>query len=181
MMERSLRNTVYPALAELLEPPSDAFDERLRAARSVVSGWDTAADERLQALGREMAPLTQGARSELHARTFELNPPCVLYLSVHLFGEESFKRAALMTGLDEAYHKAGFARGNELPDHLGVVLRFAPHFRDEEWDDLLRLCLVEPTKTMHESLSGSDNPYRHLLDAVQGLFALEAAREVSHA
>src|SRR5512138_1986014 len=40
---------------------------------------------------------------ELYTRTFDLTPVCAPYLSVHLFGESSFKRAQLMTGLREAY------------------------------------------------------------------------------
>lgn len=180
MMDGPWREAVYPALAALLDPPDEGFRERLEAARR-ASAFDPATEAHLEALWSAMVPLTRGERAELHARTFELNPTCVLYLSVHLFGEESFKRAALMTGLDDAYRAAGFARGGELPDHLGVVLKFSPRFSDEEWGDLLRLCLIEPTKKMRESLAPSDNPYRYLLDAISGMLALEAAREVSHA
>ena len=180
-MNQKLREELYPLLGELLAPPDSRLNERLAQARRLAAEVDARAAEDLESMGHEMRALEEGDRAELHSRTFELNPACILYLSVHLFGEESFKRANLMTGLDQAYQSAGFSRGNELPDHLGAVLRFAPHFSAEEWDELTALCLAGPVAKMHESLQQSTNPYRHLLAAVRGLVNLECAREAAHA
>jgi len=177
--EGSMRERLYPALGELFEPPDEGLDARLAEVCRLAARFDLAAAERLHALARELARLDDGGRAELHARTFELNPACILYVSVHLFGEESFKRAQLMTGLDEAYGAAGFARGGELPDHLGVILRFAPHFSDEEWRDLCRLCLVGAAAKMRDALARSGNPYSYLLQSIHGLLELEVAREVA--
>ncbi len=88
---------------------------------------------------------------------------------MHLFGQDSFKRATLMTGLEEAYLRAGCRREGELPDHLGVVLSFAAAFDDAEWDELVRLCLAKPLVWMARALERAGNPYLHLVRAVTRL------------
>lgn len=180
MAERLIRTHLCPSLGPLLDTPDAGFIARLDGVHAVAADVDEAAADRLGAFRGEMAGMSGGERAELHAHTFELSPICVLYVSVHLFGEESFKRARLMTGLDEAYHAAGFGRGRELPDHLGVILRFAPHFSDEEWDEMVRYCLAGPVREMHASLARTSTPYRLLLEAIAGVIEREAAREATH-
>lgn len=175
-----IRNEVLPRLGGLLQTACAAPETELLSILPRLTELDPQAARLLTQWADEMAALSPGARAELHTQTFELNPACVLYVSVHLFGQESFKRAKLMTGLDEAYHTAGFDRCGELPDHLGVILRFAPRFGSDEWDDLVRLCLLPTTEKMHGALAQSDNPYRRLIEAVAGLIAQEAQREVIH-
>lgn len=180
-MERTLTHELYPALAGLLERPGEDLEARLDTACRLAAQVDIGAAERLYVMKQELLAMVPGKREELHTGTFELNPSCVLYISVHLFGEESFKRANLMTGLEEAYQAAGFLRGNELPDHLGVVLRFAPHFSDAEWKDLVQWVLVDSIRKMHETLVRGNNPYRYLLAAVRALVEIEAAKELADA
>lgn len=180
-MRQILADPIYPALAELLESPSEDFDRHLYAALRLANTTDLKLAARLHSLQRELESIGERERAELHASTFELSPACVLYVSVHIFGEESFKRAKLMTGLDEAYHAAGFDRGGELPDHLGVILRCASAFGDEEWSDLMRLCLVASSAKMSASLARTSNPYRHLLAGIHGLLEQQTAREGCHA
>ncbi|HEX6200854.1 MAG TPA: molecular chaperone TorD family protein, partial [Thermoanaerobaculia bacterium] len=110
---------------------------------------------------------------DLYTRTFDLTPVCAPFLSVHLFGQESFRRARLMTGLEEAYRRAGYDRGTELPDHLAVVLGAAEVFPDDEWRELVEQVLALPLARMKGALAGGPadgsprNPYRHLLEAVR--------------
>src|SRR5262249_41715158 len=73
---------------------------------------------------------------EDYARTFYVTPSCEPYVSVHLFGSESFDRGALMACLRERFEGAGFSPGTELPDHVAVLLRFAALLDPEEFDDL---------------------------------------------
>lgn len=156
------------ALGRLLAfPRRPAFAAELAAAEALLAAAVPEAAACVAAFRDEVAELSADALEDLYSRTFDLAPRCVPYLSVHLFGAESFKRAPLMTGLDDVYRRAGLDRGGELPDHLGVVLAFADAFAAEEWDELCELCLPRPVARMRADLAAAGNPYRHLLDAVR--------------
>lgn len=114
---------------------------------------------------------------EAHVRTFLVAPASAPYVGVHLFGEESFKRAHLMSQLVERFRAVGFEPGNELPDHVAVLLRFARHLGSEELSDLVRWCLAVPITAMHGSLADTRNPYRHLLAALKQTVAPEGIPE----
>lgn len=107
---------------------------------------------------------------EYYVQTFDLMPSCSLYISVHLFGEESFKRAELMAGLRGAYESRGVCATTELPDHLAVVLRQSPRLTDEEWSELVHLCLLPALTIMIRKLEKGANPYSFLLKTLQALF-----------
>ena len=49
-----------------------------------------------------MSPLTTDEREELYTATFDVTPACVPYVSIHLFGEENFKRGEFMAALHAA-------------------------------------------------------------------------------
>lgn len=157
------------ALGELFAYPGEDYRERVATARALCAercGAELAA-RALATFERVVDELPVDDLRDLYTRTFDLTPRCVPYLSVHLWGQESFKRARLMTGLDEAYRRAGIDRGGELPDHLGLVLRSAHAFAPEEWDELVSLCLATPLAAMLGELQEAANPYRHAVDAVR--------------
>jgi len=169
--------TFGPAVALLLEHPRSehGVSGTLAAAAEARDLLRTGGHARAAAaVGRFLEraeDLGTERLQEVHGRTFDLAPSCVPYLSVHLFGEGSYQRARLMAGLAEAQSRAGFDRGPELPDHLAVVLRFAPHMDPEEWRELVRFCLIPVLPAMICGLEGSDNPYRQVLEAVVLLLA----------
>lgn len=151
--------------------------------RLLAAGHEAAA-EALGSFERAVARLGFEELEDLYTRTFDLTPTCVPFLSVHLFGQESFRRARLMTGLEEAYQRAGFdraagaaAEGRELPDHVGVVLRAAEAFPADEWRDLVELAMAKPLARMAGALAPAGaraNPYRHLVEAVRRLLGVDA-------
>ena len=132
---------------------------------------------------------TLAEKKQAYTRTFDLQPLCIPYLSIHLFGQESFERGRLMTGLVETYNDAGFDRGAELPDHISVVLQSAPSLPRPVWLDLCQFCFPKPVEKMLEGLRRRDNPYQHLIAAVQAMLALNeplyegalVGQEASHA
>lgn len=163
-------------------PRRESFAAALARAegRLLAAGADAAA-EALDDFERAVARLPLEQIEELYTRTFDLSPVCVPFLSVHLFGQESFRRARLMTGLEEAYRKAGFDRsdgdGSELPDHLGVVLRAAEVFSAEEWRELVDLAMARPLACMAGALEAPGarkNPYRHLVEAARRLLGVDS-------
>ena len=108
-------------------------------------------------------------------------PVCAPYLSVHLFGEESFKRAGLMGGLAGAYRAVGFDTGGELPDHLVLVLRFMPAMTAEEQDDLVQYVLKPGVDRMAGVFSRSGNPYRYLIQSLLATLTRQVGPETVHA
>ena len=167
-------NTVN-TLAGLLEYPGSEFEARLRSG--VLAEHRHSSDQKA-ALCREAATaalerfavaisaLTRDEREELYTGTFDVTPSCVLYASIHLFGEENFKRGEFMAGLQARYQQAGFSPMGELPDHLSVLLRFAAQTDDAERRELVQFCLLGPLGKMIAALNEA-NPYRALLEAVR--------------
>jgi nitrate reductase molybdenum cofactor assembly chaperone NarJ/NarW len=163
------------SLAQLLEYPAADFESRLAQARehlgqrpSNPSDTSAAPAWSLNRFADAMLAMPVGCREELYTRTFELSPACVPYVSIHLFGEENFKRGELMAALHARYAEVGFSPGQELPDHLAILLRFAAATDDTERHELLEYCLLKPLGRMSGALS-NDNPYRDLLETVQRL------------
>lgn len=111
--------------------------------------------------------LRAGALEEIYTRTFDIAPMCNPYVTAHLYGDENFERGTLMTKLAERYKAEDFNTFGELPDHLRVILLFAPYFSHEEMVELTQYCLLGPVKAMLESLNDQQNPYNSLLQAVQ--------------
>lgn len=162
-------------LADLFEYPDRGFSAR--AARIAAEARMPALHLHLEAFAAEIAALAPELIEEAHVRTFLVAPASAPYVGIHLFGEESFKRAHLMSRLIERFRALGFDPGNELPDHLGVLLRFARHLDAEEQSDLVRWCLTLPVTAMHRELALTRNPYRHLLAAIVAAIAPDGVPE----
>jgi nitrate reductase delta subunit len=166
-------------LAELFESPHDDFASvAQRAARAART---PAVADRLAAFAEEVAGLRPELLEEAHVRTFLVAPASVPYVGVHLFGEESFKRAHFMVQLVERFRAVGFDAGNELPDHVAVLLRFAAHLDADELSDLVRWCLAAPVTAMHAALARTRNPYRHLLAALEASVAADGVPDAIRA
>ncbi|PKN57363.1 MAG: hypothetical protein CVU56_11210 [Deltaproteobacteria bacterium HGW-Deltaproteobacteria-14] len=164
-------------LGEALDYPDERLRPRLDALAPLARDHGPSAaavDGFLAALaGYEIDAL-----SEIYTRTFDVAPICVPYLSIHLFGEESFRRASLMTGLSESLAAAGVDLHGELPDHLAVVLRAAPALPDEVFDELLEFVLRAGVHAMVAVLDETPNPYRWLLRAVQAVVGPASADDL---
>ena len=169
------------ALGRVLLHPTSELPTLVEEARRHVLPLSEGAATALSAFAAEAAEAGQDGMEQRYARSFDLAPACAPYLSVHLFGDDNYRRAPLMVGLATAYERRAFDPRPELPDHVAAVLRFAPHFTDDEWDDLVRLCLTPALERMARDLQRASSPYRHVLDAVRLLLAAEHAGEPTHA
>jgi len=145
-------------LAVLFDYPDDGFDARLECALGAHPG------KALDDFARAMRSLPTEEREELHTATFEITPSCVPYVSIHLFGEENFKRGEFMAALLGRYAETGFDRGNELPDHIANLLRYFDACDEAERCELAAHCLLAPLEKMAAALSET-NPYSGLLAA----------------
>jgi nitrate reductase delta subunit len=104
---------------------------------------------------------------ELHTSTFDLQAVCYPYVGYHLFGD-SYKRGMFMAQLNAGYRERAFSAENELPDHVGVILRFlalAP--ADDFSQALLHEGLIPALDMMAQAFGDqSDNPYAGVIRAL---------------
>ena len=126
---------------------------------------DNSADRNLRVTDAFLA-LSQDEREELYTSTFDVTPACVPYVSIHLFGEENFKRGEFMAALSARYASAGFDARGELPDHIAVLLRFIAQTDEAERREMIEFCLLGPLGKMIAALADA-NPYRALLQTVR--------------
>jgi nitrate reductase molybdenum cofactor assembly chaperone len=169
MMPNPLPSTAerLEAFARLLDPPDFDYRDRIAALGDVLTSCDHPAAAAMAQLGDALALLDPEEIQELHLQTFDLAPACIPYLSVHLFGEESFRRSQLMVGLHEAYERIGHETHGELPDHLGVVLDALDRLTAEEAIDLHRFALAPALLKMRTALEKTGNPYRYLIKSIE--------------
>lgn len=178
MITGTLDRTIFQDFAALLEYPRCGYTDLVTRLRRATADACPQASDHLGQFVEAISNLDGPGLEELFTRTFDFAPLCNAYISAHIFGDESFKRAQLMTGLAEAYRRAGFDTGSELPDHLAVVLRFAPQWTQNEWDDLVAYCLCPAVSKMLEALARSSNPFQFalhaLLEMINAAYPLEA-------
>ncbi len=156
------------ALSALLEYPGADLPERVRAAEQAIGEVGDATQAHLTRFAPTLLSLSPTDREELFTGTFDVTPACVPYVSIHLFGEEHFKRGEMMAALLARYRQEAFDPHGELPDHLGVLLRFAATVSEAERRELTEFCLSKPVDRMIAALNPA-NPYRALLEAVRAL------------
>lgn len=171
------RRSAYAALGCLLEYPGTSFSERLQDALNVLATHGSSARNALRAFQAETETLTLETLQEQFTRSFDLSPVCPPYLSIHLFGGESFKRAELMVGLADAYTRVGFACDSELPDHLGKVLQALPLLESTERNELTAYVLLPASEKMLTVLEKANSPWRHVLRAAKEVLMLGDAAD----
>ena len=115
---------------------------------------------------------------EEYVGTFDFNPATAPYLGHHLFGDNQ-KKGGYMIGLKQEYGRYGFTpTGNELPDHLSVVLGFLAHMAREESDGARRTFIAESVLPGMERLSAvfadrQDVPWKPVIEAARLLCAAD--------
>jgi nitrate reductase delta subunit len=164
------RPRIYRLLATLLEYPSpDLVNSARECAELLALEFPQAAAqiERFLSLAEEAQP---GRLEEIYTGTFDINPACTIYAGYQLFGE-SYKRGEFLVRLKEKYRQWGFIEGNELADHLAVLIRFLGRLDPEETlaQELIEDCLIPALEKMNGSFSEQSrrtvNPYACVLRA----------------
>ncbi len=156
----------YAFLARILDYP----DKGLAAAlKESIAESQLISPQAAKLLGRfsvECERLGLDRLEETYANTFDLQADCSLYAGHHLFGED-WRRSLFLAELKERYQACGFSCGNEVPDHLGALLRFLSVQLDpEEERVLLEDCVLPVASKIAARLDPALNPYRVALDAL---------------
>ena len=122
---------------------------------------------------------------ELYTTTFDMQPVCYPYVGYQLFGE-SYKRGAFMAQLNDAYRDFGYSAGQELPDHLPVIVRFLGISSAHRAGTFCQPLLLEGVipaleKMLKMAGEGSENPYVGLLAALHLFLVRASEKELAHA
>jgi nitrate reductase molybdenum cofactor assembly chaperone NarJ/NarW len=153
-------------LAALLDYPGPETAARLEAGLCELRGYSPEAVEALKEWASYVRENPVWSVQELATHTFDLNPVCSLDVGYYLFGED-YQRGMFMAYLRESQEEVGLAAGQELPDHLPVLLRWlARVWGTELHTDMVSLCVLPALHKMDEALADGTNPYRGVLQAV---------------
>ncbi len=168
----------YQRFAAILEYPGPALAAELDACLVALRQRRPQAAEPLEAFAAALSRLGLAGLQEAYTAAFDLSAECALELGHQLLGE-GWKRTAFLLRLRRLYREAGFAEGDELPDHLCTLLRFlAAHPDRPESHELARACLVPALAKLRRALEARSSPYQapvaSLADAL-GAATLEVA------
>ncbi|MBV8151358.1 MAG: molecular chaperone TorD family protein [Candidatus Eremiobacteraeota bacterium] len=115
---------VLELFAELLEYPRPGVAETARETRALVASESAEAASLLAEFAAFADRTPHNTLEEVFTATFDLAASCHPYIGFHLFGEQ-YKRSVFLLELKDLYQKYGFtAKGNELQDHVSLMLRF---------------------------------------------------------
>lgn len=164
--------SLYRSFAEVLDYPDSKTSEQLRECASQLDSLLPHGKElfrKFQGLHRELGTVRL---QEIYTSAFDMKPDCTLNLSYHLFGEDQ-RRGLFLAKLKELYEQAGIDPGNELPDHLCLMLGYlGTEAADKE--DLIVDCLVPAVSKIRRGIEVV-NPYGYLLEALLLWLKKEAA------
>lgn len=169
---------ILPADQQLFMLLAEAFRYPGPGSLEVLElGWanlpNSAAKKSLGQLLKHLRPLSLHQQEELYTRTLDLAPLTAVYVGYQVWGD-AYPRGEFMAALNHTYTEQGLDTGGELPDHLGVILRYLAQTTEPLPE--LRNVLEPSLKPMHSTLKTLEarNPYLHLLDAVK--HAVQALR-----
>jgi nitrate reductase molybdenum cofactor assembly chaperone len=178
---------VLDQVGVVLGYPADAFATRLATARALAerAGSIPGGDVGMR-LGAAAAALAEdldmrGAEwaAERYTVLFDMSPVCTLAVGYHVFGE-TYARGELLAGLTGELREHGVSCGDELPDHLPVLLQLLgsmPHAEDRRL--LLSVVLLPGLEKMLQELESASDPWsgvvRMLPDLLRELFPDEVS------
>lgn len=161
----------YPKKKEILLTASDSVNRFLRE-RDI--------DPPLAPFAAFVASSTLAELQEDYVATFDFNPTVAPYLGHHLHGDNQNKGAYLIR-LKQEFGRYGYApTGNELPDHLPLVLGFLAHLAEQSNDGERRSFIADCVLTGIEQLAAGfagkpHSPWKSAVDAAMLLCAADRA------
>ena len=184
-MSQDSTGLMYNLFADLLDYPSPATLQQAEQCLEQLRVIHPEAASSLEAFCGGLAKHSLEQIEELYTITFDMQPVCYPYIGYQLFGE-SYKRGAFMAHLSEAYHLAGYSAGQELPDHLSVILHFLALDIAKRDDDFGRALLAEGLapalgKMLQTFDPQSENPYFGLLSALHLVLVQTPEKDLGHA
>jgi len=143
MVNDAAQSRLFQLFAQMLHYPQPGLASAVGECAVLVSPSNQEAGALLGEFQVFVEKTPYGKLEEVFSGAFDLDAACYPYVGYHLFGE-SYKRSVFMLGLKERYRASGFEiPGNELPDHLAVILGFLALCNDPaESEELVQEALL---------------------------------------
>ena len=125
----------------------------------------------MESFRNEIAGLSGDQIEELFTRTFDLNPVAALDVGWHLWGD-AYERGRFLSTVRGWLFEEGIVENGELPDHLTHLLPLLGRLEERRAIELVRYVRSSFEK-IRKPFAETDNPYRHVLDAIEGLVDAE--------
>ena len=157
---------LHDLFADILDPPRLLLPDRVSECVSLLAPSQREAGGLMEQFKTflDRTPLTR--MGEIYAGTFGSQAVCYPYVGHHLFGDGNH-RGMFLAGLEEQYQIHHFSAADELPDHLGIMLRFLAQVGDEEEKEEITFLYVLPAlKRMLKGFVGRRIPYKGVLQAL---------------
>ncbi|MBI4247696.1 MAG: molecular chaperone TorD family protein [Candidatus Rokubacteria bacterium] len=175
---------LWRAFACLLEYPRRSPAAAARECAGLLAPLCAEAAAAVAAFAAFAERAPGGAVEEAYTRVFDLDATHCPYVGFHLFGE-SYKRSVFLVRMKTQARALGLALGSELPDHVGVLLRFLDAGADAEFEaELIGEALLPALHRMTATTAGDDEspaPSEGSAAYHGVLTALRAALEACHA
>lgn len=158
--------SAYQLFAEILDYPGRAISQAIKQCLAILQVECREAAVKLEDFEIASTASKLSDLQELYTKSFDLQPDCTFNMSYHLFGDDR-RRSMFLAELKGIYESNGFQAGNELPDHLCLILRFIGlKGPGEQTNELAEECVVPALRRMLSTLKPEDNPYRRALEAL---------------
>ena len=166
--------TSHEILADLLDYPVADWSARCDQRRDSLTAESESCASQFSLFASETGRISLSDLQELYTRTFDLSPVCALDIGYHLFGE-NYKRGVFLANLRETEAPFDLGQEHQLPDYLPVLLRLLTKLDDEELRSaLIADCMIPALEKMLKTFGEGENPYRHLIAAVNTKLKSEA-------
>jgi nitrate reductase delta subunit len=162
------RRLTLRVLAAMLRYPDAAFRQAAGELRSALAAEHALPKGRLAELDALLRQLQAADAFEVEARyvdTFDRGRATSLHLFEHVHGD-SRDRGPALVDLGQTYERAGLRlEGDEMPDHLSVVLEFASTQPERVAREFLGE-MAHIVTAVFSALRERENPYASVLAAV---------------
>lgn len=156
---------LFHRFAEILEYPTPSLPHKVVKCIALLTSFDMDVVSLLTEFQAFLKITALERMEEIYTRTFDLQAICHPYVGYHLFGDGN-QRSLFMCFLKKHYSSCGISAGNELPDHLGIMLRFTSSCIAPEREELVSECIFPAVKKMVSGFGDNKNPYKGVLEAL---------------
>ena len=159
---------IYALFADILDYPERSIAKSLGDCIGELTPAIPETLAHLKDFQNSIADKSLGQLQEVYTNAFDLRPDCTPNLGYHLFGDDG-RRGLFLAELKGRMESLGIRLGVELPDHIGLLLRYVDLADEEERLPVIEDCLLPAVARMVEVLKPSGNPYEHALSALLSL------------
>lgn len=180
--------TLLDQVAFVLGYPAEAFETRMATAKALaehaadlLDGAEAGAGlaAAAGALAEDLDVRGADWAAERYTVIFDMSPVCTLAVGFHVFGE-TYARGEFLAGITGELRQHDVSAGDELADHLPVLLQLLGRMEDaEDRQLLLSIILLPGLDKMLQELKSASDPWSGVLRTLPGVLKEAFPDEVS--